>query len=133
MLFRSAGGFFPPEHWAGHDRLTGYDFDPVRARALLAEAGGLDRPLRMEYKTSSDRFRQRIAVVIQDQLRDVGIEVTVASHEWGTFYGDIKFSEAGNNIAKPMVLRQIQNGVFNVVAPSKWASHGVEWPRVGKY
>ena len=87
---RPAGGFFPPEHWAGHDRLTGYDFDPVRARALLAEAGGLDRPLRMEYKTSSDRFRQRIAVVIQDQLRDVGIEVTVASHEWGTFYGDIK-------------------------------------------
>ncbi len=46
-----------------------------------------------------------------------------------TFYGDIKFSKAGNNIAKPMVLRQIQNGKFNVVAPSKWASHKVNWPR----
>ena len=34
-----------------------------------------------------------------------------------TFYGGIKFSEAGNNIAKPMVLRQIQNGEYNVVAP----------------
>ena len=46
-----------------------------------------------------------------------------------TFYGGIEFSEAGNNIAKPMVLRQIQSGVLNVVAPPEWASHEVEYPR----
>ena len=46
-----------------------------------------------------------------------------------TFYGGIKFSEAGNNIAKPMVLRQIQDGAYNVVAPSKWASHALNYPR----
>jgi len=46
-----------------------------------------------------------------------------------TFYGDIKFSEHGNNIAKPMVLRQIQDGEYNVVAPSAFASHAVNWPR----
>lgn len=46
-----------------------------------------------------------------------------------TFYGPVKFSEAGNNIAKPMVLRQIQNGSYNVVAPSKYASHPLQWPR----
>lgn len=46
-----------------------------------------------------------------------------------TFYGSIKFSKAGNNIAKPMVLRQIQGGKLNVVAPSKWASHKVDHPR----
>ena len=46
-----------------------------------------------------------------------------------TFYGDIKFSEAGNNIAKPMVLRQIQDGKYNVVAPSAFASHKLNWPR----
>lgn len=46
-----------------------------------------------------------------------------------TFYGGIKFSEAGNNIAKPMVLRQIQNGEYNVVAPSAFASHKLNWPR----
>ncbi len=50
-----------------------------------------------------------------------------------TFYGGIKFSKAGNNIAKPMVLRQIQNGKFVVVAPSKWASHPVNFPRKAKY
>jgi len=47
----------------------------------------------------------------------------ISSTNMSTFYGNIKFSSAGNNIAKPMVLRQIQNGKLNVVAPSKWASH----------
>jgi branched-chain amino acid transport system substrate-binding protein len=53
----------------------------------------------------------------------------LAATDMRTFYGGIKFSPDGNNVAKPMVLRQIQNGVFNVVAPSKWASHPVEFPR----
>jgi len=53
----------------------------------------------------------------------------IAATDMATFYGSIKFSPAGNNIAKPMVLRQIQNGDYNVVAPSEWASHEVEWPR----
>ncbi len=46
-----------------------------------------------------------------------------------TFYGPVKFSEAGNNIAKPMALRQIQDGQYNVVAPSQFASHKLNWPR----
>lgn len=56
----------------------------------------------------------------------------IAATDTMTFYGGIKFSEAGNNIAKPMVLRQIQNGEYNVVAPSKYASHPIEWPRKAK-
>ena len=59
-----------------------------------------------------------------EKLRDA-----LAATDMDTFYGKIKFSEAGNNIAKPMVLRQIQNGQFNVVAPSKWASHPLQHPR----
>ena len=59
-----------------------------------------------------------------EKLRSV-----ISATEMSTFYGNIKFSAAGNNIAKPMVLRQIQNGKLNVVAPSKWASHPVDWPR----
>lgn len=59
-----------------------------------------------------------------DKVRDA-----IAATDMKTFYGDIRFSDAGNNIAKPMVLRQIQNGTFNVVAPSKWASHPVNHPR----
>ena len=63
-----------------------------------------------------------------DKLRDA-----LAETDLQTFYGRIKFSKAGNNIAKPMVLRQIQNGKLNVVAPTNWASHKVIFPRNVKY
>ncbi len=56
----------------------------------------------------------------------------LAAIDMKTFYGNIKFSEAGNNIAKPMVLRQIQDGAYNVVAPLEWASHKVVHPRQPK-
>ncbi len=62
-----------------------------------------------------------------EKLRDA-----LAATNMKTFYGDIKFSKAGNNIAKPMVLRQIQGGTFNVVAPSEWASHSVNYPRMAQ-
>ncbi|MDH3595814.1 MAG: amino acid ABC transporter substrate-binding protein [Rhodospirillales bacterium] len=59
-----------------------------------------------------------------DKVRDA-----IAATDMQTFYGGIKFAAEGNNIAKPMVLRQIQDGGYNVVAPSKWASSEVRWPR----
>lgn len=60
----------------------------------------------------------------KEKVRDA-----IAGTELATFYGNIKFSAAGNNIAKPMVLRQIQGGKYNVVAPSAYASHDLIWPR----
>ena len=63
-----------------------------------------------------------------EKLRDA-----LAATDMSTFYGSIKFSEAGNNIAKPMVLRQIQDGELKVVAPTKWASSEVRYPRKPKY
>ncbi len=59
-----------------------------------------------------------------DKLRDA-----LAATELDTFYGHIKFSPAGNNIGKPMVLRQIQDGKYMVVAPTKWASAKLVYPR----
>lgn len=59
-----------------------------------------------------------------EKLRDA-----LAATDMDTFYGHIKFSPAGNNIGKPMVLRQVQHGKYVVVAPSKYASTPVEYPR----
>ncbi len=67
---------------------------------------------------------ERSGSLDKDKLRDA-----LAATDMMTFYGGIKFSDAGNNIAKPMVLRQIQNGQYNVVAPSAFASHKLNWPR----
>ena len=70
---------------------------------------------------------ERAGSLDKEALRDA-----LAETDLSTFYGQIRFSEAGNNIAKPMVLRQIQNGKYNVVAPSKFASHQLNWPRVSQ-
>jgi branched-chain amino acid transport system substrate-binding protein len=52
----------------------------------------------------------------------------IAATEMETFYGNIKFSKAGNNVAKPMVLRQIQGGKLKVVAPTRWAAAPLVYP-----
>jgi peptide/nickel transport system substrate-binding protein len=88
---REAQALFPPDHWAGPIEPHGYDYNPDRARTLLREAGfDAGHTPTLTYKTSTDPFRLRLATIIQDQLREVGIRVMIQSHDWGTFYGDIK-------------------------------------------
>jgi len=67
---------------------------------------------------------ERAGSLDKEKLRDA-----IAATDLQTFYGGVKFAPEGNNIAKPMVLRQIQNGEYNVVAPSEFASHKLNWPR----
>jgi len=67
---------------------------------------------------------ERAGSMDKEKVRDA-----IAATDMKTFYGGIKFSEAGNNIAKPMVLRQIQGGKYKVVAPSAFASDKVNYPR----
>ena len=59
-----------------------------------------------------------------EKLRDA-----LSRTELRTFYGNIKFAPTGQNIAKPMVLRQVQKGKFRVVAPVEWASWPLIYPR----
>lgn len=67
---------------------------------------------------------ERAGSLDKEAVRDA-----IAETDLMTFYGRVKFSDAGNNIAKPMVLRQIQDGEYNVVAPADFASHELVWPR----
>lgn len=50
-----------------------------------------------------------------------------------TFYGPVKFDSTGKNPVKPMVLRQIQDGEYKVVAPTKYATAKLEFPRKVAY
>ncbi len=59
-----------------------------------------------------------------EKIRDA-----LAATDLMTFYGRIKFTDAGNNMAKPMVLRQVQGGKYVAVAPTKFASKPVIYPR----
>ncbi len=59
----------------------------------------------------------------KDAVRDA-----LAATRMQTFYGNIRFDETGRNIAKPMVLYQIQDGAYVVVAPTRWAGSEVRHP-----
>ncbi len=70
-----------------------------------------------------DAFR-RAQSFDTEKVRDA-----IAATDMQTFYGNIKFDETGKNIAKPMVLYQVQGGKYKVVAPTDWASAELIHPR----
>jgi peptide/nickel transport system substrate-binding protein len=95
-----ADGILPAGHWAYEPKVPRYGYDPDRAAQLLDQAGfpdpdgdGPQPRFQLIYKTSQNEEGRRIAEVLQEQLRQVGIAVEIRSFEWGTFFGDIR---AGN-------------------------------------
>lgn len=86
-----ASGMIPP--WSPlAPRVDPLPFDPEAARQLLQEAGwvpGTDgirrrngQPLRFTLLSSEDRLRQDIAIFVQSQLRQVGVDVQVRALEF---------------------------------------------------
>jgi branched-chain amino acid transport system substrate-binding protein len=59
-----------------------------------------------------------------DKVRDA-----IAGTDLMTFYGPIRFDATGKNVAKPMVLYQVREGDYKVVAPTRWAEVKLVWPR----
>ncbi len=92
-----ATGLLPPEHWAYEGGVQSYPYDPAHAAQLLDRAGFKDpdgdgpKPrFQLVYKTSQNQLRRRIAEVIQQNLKDVGVELKIQSYEWGTFFSHIR-------------------------------------------
>ena len=71
----------------------------------------------------ADAFK-RAQSLDPEKVRDA-----IAATELNTFYGPVKFDEAGRNVAKPMVLSQVLHGKYVVVAPAKWATDKPVIPR----
>jgi branched-chain amino acid transport system substrate-binding protein len=67
---------------------------------------------------------QRAGTFDTEKVRDA-----IAATKLETFYGWVDFDDTGKNIAKPMVLRQIQKGKYVPVAPSKFAAGQVIYPK----
>ena len=95
-----ADGNVSPLDWVYSDAIPTYPYDPERAEALLEEAGwtrqggsGLRRnaagdPLRLEIMTTAgDRTRELVQQVIQSQLRDIGVELTIRNEPARVFFG----------------------------------------------
>jgi peptide/nickel transport system substrate-binding protein len=90
---RLADSLLPPQHWAWTGDVQQYPYDPAKANALL-DAGGWRRGkdgvrFRLAMKTSTDETSRLLAMILQQQLRDVGIALEVRSYEFATFFSDI--------------------------------------------
>ncbi len=93
-------------HWARAANLPSYDYDPAKAKQLLAQAG-YPNGLNLVFKTSTDAEANSRAQVIQDMMKQAGFNVTIQSNEMSTFFADIgkgnfqMYSLSRNGISDP--------------------------------
>jgi peptide/nickel transport system substrate-binding protein len=88
---------FPPGHWARAENLPAYPYDPGKAKQMLDAAGyrdpdgdGPKSRFRILMKTSTDAEAAQQAEMIQQMLKQVGIDMQIQSSESTTFMDDIK-------------------------------------------
>jgi peptide/nickel transport system substrate-binding protein len=92
---RLSDTLLPPGHWAAAPDayLAQYPHNIARAIALLNAAGLKPAPdgirLHLTIKTSTDETTRLEAQAMQAELRQAGIDLTLRSTEFGTFYSDI--------------------------------------------
>jgi len=89
-------GIFTPEMWFFDPNVQPIPYDPERAKQLLDEAGWVPGPDGIRVKdgqrfaftlitNNGNVIRSDIATLVQENLRAVGIEVTVEMYEWAVF------------------------------------------------
>jgi branched-chain amino acid transport system substrate-binding protein len=104
--------WFGPASKFAEDFKAAYDYEPPYQAAESAAA----------VLVYADAFA-RAGSLDKDAVRDA-----LAATDMQTFYGNIKFDETGKNTAKPMVLFQVQDGEYRVVAPTQWADAQLRYP-----
>jgi peptide/nickel transport system substrate-binding protein len=99
----------------GHRDAVLYDYDPDRARAILAEEGVTDLTVTLDILNQSERLTA--AQVIQSNLADVGISCEIKQNDSGTFWtlGDEKSGDYWQRL-------QLILGRFSMEPDPSWAT-----------
>ena len=86
----------PPSISGYNDAIKDYEYDPEKAKALLAEAGYDGHQLnfgRCLYHVHICQMEEKIAEAIQKNLEDVGIPSEIKTAEWATYLDMAKNGE----------------------------------------
>lgn len=75
--------------------LEPYEYDPERARELLAEAGYQPEDITVTFYTPTGRYvmDSEVAQAVAGMLQDLGINVDLRTVEWATFINDLVAKE----------------------------------------
>ena len=97
-LAREAAGPIRPGTWAYTEDVKRFEYDPEKAKALLAEAGWKDRdgdgivedpegkPFTLTIRTNQGNDeRKKIAEIVQQRLKDIGVQADIQLIEWAAF------------------------------------------------
>jgi len=84
---RPATGVLDASNWAYEPNVKTYRHDPERAKQLLKEAG--QEHLSITFRSTNETDSRSLAAVLQQQLREVGINMEIRSNESATFFADI--------------------------------------------
>jgi peptide/nickel transport system substrate-binding protein len=121
-LATRAVGPLSPSNWAFESHVFDFAYDPARARSLLDQAGypdpdgtGPRARLTLSLKSSNIEFNRLQSAVIQENLRDVGIDLDLRTYEFATLYADIikgnfqmyTLQWAAGATADPDILRRV--------------------------
>ena len=79
-----ANGPVNPSVFGYNEELEGYEYDPDLAMELLEDAGHADG-LEIQLWTNDNPVRVRIAEMVQEQLRLVGVTVNIEQVEWSAY------------------------------------------------
>jgi peptide/nickel transport system substrate-binding protein len=85
---RPATGVLPPNSWAYDAGVKTYPYDPEKARQLLREAGHPNLSFTFRCSTADDA--RMLAAVLQQQLKEAGIQMDIRSNEFATFFADVQ-------------------------------------------
>jgi len=89
---RPVASVIPSVHWAYDSNLHPYPRDVKKAKDLLRQAGystEAGKRLHVVMKTSTEETSRLLAVILQQQLHDVGIDLEIRTFEFATFYADV--------------------------------------------
>ncbi|WP_373767048.1 ABC transporter substrate-binding protein [Glaesserella sp.] len=99
-VYRGAGvaakNPLPPTIWGYNNQITGYEYNPEKAKALLKEAGlenGFTTQIWVQpVVRASNPNPRRMAELVQNDWAKVGVKADLVSYEWGDY---IKRTKAG--------------------------------------